>query len=63
MEPRRAATRRSLVLVLAVALAVRLVNIYEMSRLPAAEYQFRAPEADMALAYEWSGRIVHGDLL
>ena len=55
--------RRSLLLVLAVGLAVRLVNVYGMSRLPMAEYQFRAPEADMSLAYEWSGHILRGDLL
>jgi len=55
--------RRSLLLVLAVGLAVRLVNVYGMLRLPMAEYQFRAPEADMSLAYEWSGHILRGDLL
>src|SRR5437870_12022184 len=55
--------RGSLLLVLAVALAVRVVNVYGMSRFPIAEYQFRAPEADMSLAYEWSGHIVRGDLL
>jgi len=55
--------RRSLLLVLTIGLAVRLVNIQGMSRLPMAEYQFQAPEADMSLAYEWSGRILSGDLL
>jgi 4-amino-4-deoxy-L-arabinose transferase-like glycosyltransferase len=50
-------------LVLTVALGVRLVNVAEMSRLPMAEYQFRATEADMYFAYEWSGRILRGDLL
>ena len=56
-------SRRSLLLALGIGLAVRLVNIYGMSRFPMAEYQFRAPEADMSLAYEWSGHIVRGDLL
>src|SRR5439155_769014 len=55
-------SRRSLLLALGIGLAVRLVNIYGMSRFPMAEYQFRAPEADMSLAYEWSGHIVRGDL-
>jgi 4-amino-4-deoxy-L-arabinose transferase-like glycosyltransferase len=55
--------RRFLLLVLAVGLAVRLVNVFQMSRLPMAEYQFRAPEADMSLNYEWSGHILSGDLL
>src|SRR5689334_21272040 len=55
--------RRSLLLVLALGLGVRLVNIHAMSRSPMAEYQFRAPEADMSLAYEWSGHILRGDLL
>src|SRR2546427_12887526 len=61
--PHRMTPRRSLLLVLAVGLAVRLVNVYGMLRLPMAEYQFRAPEADMSLAYEWSGHILRGDLL
>src|SRR5207244_8254772 len=56
-------SRRSLLLALGIGLAVRLVNIYGMSRFPMAEYQFRAPEADMSLAYEWSGHIVRGGLL
>src|SRR5438552_18838956 len=56
-------SRRSLLLALGIGLAVRLVNIYRLSRFPMAEYQFRPPEADMSLAYECSGHIARGDLL
>jgi 4-amino-4-deoxy-L-arabinose transferase-like glycosyltransferase len=56
-------SRGCLLLVLAVGLLVRLANISAMSQHPMAEYQFRAPDADMSLAYDWSARIVGGDVL
>src|SRR6266849_237889 len=55
--------RRSLLLILALGLAVRLENLHGMSQHPVAEYQFRSTEADMSLAYEWSGHILRGDVL
>src|SRR5712692_2491673 len=55
--------RRSLLLILALGLAVRLENLHGMSQHPMAEYQFRSTEADMSLAYEWSGHILRGDVL
>ena len=56
-------TRGRLLAVLAVALAVRLVNLWLMAQLPVAEYQFRWTESDMAAHYRWSGRILQGDIL
>ena len=55
--------RRALLGVLAVALAARLVNLWLVSRLPLAEYQFHWAESDMAANFEWSGRILRGDVL
>ena len=55
--------RRALLGVLAVALAARLVNLWLVSRLPLAEYQFDWAESDMAANFEWSGRILRGDVL
>jgi len=55
--------RRALLAVLAVALAVRLVNLWLTSRLPLAEYQLNWAESDMAANFEWSGRILRGDVL
>jgi hypothetical protein len=55
--------RRSLLFILTVGLVVRLVNLHGMSQHPMAEYQFRSTEADMSLAYEWSGHILGGDVL
>ncbi|TMA91570.1 MAG: hypothetical protein E6J77_06185 [Deltaproteobacteria bacterium] len=45
--------RRALLGVLAVALAARLVNLWLVSRLPLAEYQFDWAESDMAANFEW----------
>src|SRR5439155_24348962 len=53
---------RALVGVLALALAVRVLNLWLMSRLPVAEYQFHWAESDMAASWEWSGRIISGDI-
>ena len=55
--------RRALLLVLIFAAGVRLANLSVMLRLPVAEYQRTWGEGDMATAWEWSGRIVAGDLL
>lgn len=60
-DPRRRVI--GLVLTLAVALAVRLVNLGWMSAQPIAEYQFEWAEADMGSVWDWSGRILHGDPL
>ncbi len=54
---------RALVAVLALALAVRVLNLWLMSRLPVAEYQFHWAESDMATSWAWSGRIISGDIL
>ena len=54
---------RALVAVLALALAVRVLNLWLMSRLPVAEYQFHWAESDMAASWAWSGRIISGDIL
>jgi hypothetical protein len=53
----------TLVMVLALALAVRLVNLWLMAGLPVAEYEFHWTEGDMAAHYAWSGRILSGDIL
>lgn len=57
------ARRPELLAVLLVALVVRSANVWLTARLPVAEYQLRWGESDMATAWEWSGRIVAGDLL
>jgi len=49
--------------VLALALAVRVLNLWLVSRLPVAEYQFHWAESDMAASWAWSGRIISGDIL
>ena len=54
---------RALVAVLALALAVRVLNLWLVSRLPVAEYQFHWAESDMAASWAWSGRIISGDIL
>ena len=54
---------RALVAVLALALAVRVLNLWLVSRLPVAEYQFHWAESDMATSWDWSGRILSGDIL
>src|SRR5213593_3917521 len=54
---------RSLPFLLALALAVRLANLHAMAGLPMAEYQLHWSEADTSLSYEWSGRILQGDVL
>jgi 4-amino-4-deoxy-L-arabinose transferase-like glycosyltransferase len=54
---------RALVAVLGVAVAVRGVNLWLVSRLPVAEYQFRWAESDMTASWTWSGRIISGDVL
>src|SRR5207302_1007490 len=54
---------RALVAVLALALAVRVLNLWLMSQLPVAEYQFHWAESDMAASWAWSGRIISGDIL
>jgi len=51
------------VAVLALALAVRVLNLWLVSRLPVAEYQFHWAESDMATSWDWSGRILSGDIL
>ena len=52
-----------LLAVLAVALAVRLANLWLTAQLPVAEYQFRWNQGDMAANYLWSERILRGDIL
>jgi len=54
---------RALVAVLGVAIAVRGLNLWLVSRLPVAEYQFHWGESDMAASWAWSGRILSGDVL
>ena len=54
---------RALVAVAAVAVAVRLCNVWITSELPIAEYQLRWEESDMAASWTWSGRILAGDVL
>jgi len=54
---------RALVAVLGVAIAVRGLNLWLVSRLPVAEYQFHWPESDMTASWTWSGRILAGDVL
>jgi len=49
--------------VLAFALALRLANLWWMSRLPLVTEQVRWPEGDMAFYYAWSGKILDGDVL
>jgi 4-amino-4-deoxy-L-arabinose transferase-like glycosyltransferase len=55
--------RRALLLVLGVALVVRLANLGWTAGQPLAEYQTEWTESDMQAYWEWSGRILHGDLL
>jgi len=54
---------RALLLVLAVALAIRLANLAWMSGQPIADYQTRWAESDMQANWEWSARILRGDVL
>ena len=49
--------------VLALAIAVRLVNVSIASHWPLAEYQHTWQESDMAASWAWSGRILAGDIL
>jgi hypothetical protein len=49
--------------VLALAIAVRLVNVWIASRSPLAEYQLVWQEGDMATSWTWSGKILAGDVL
>jgi len=49
--------------VLALAIALRLVNVALASRWPLAEYQFAWQEGDMAASWTWSGKILAGDVL
>src|SRR5262249_38117092 len=59
-----AAVRGSALLaVVALALAVRLLNLAQLAPLPTVAEQTSWREADMALAWEWSGDILGGALL
>lgn len=52
-----------LLLVLAVAAGVRLVNLGWMAAQPLSEYQRTWPECDMVAHWRWSGLILAGDVL
>jgi tetratricopeptide (TPR) repeat protein len=49
--------------VLALAIAVRLVNVWVALCWPLAEYQLVWQEGDMATSWTWSGKILAGDVL
>jgi hypothetical protein len=53
----------ALLLVLAVALGVRLVNLRWMAGQPISRFQVAWGESDMATHWHWAGRILEGDLL
>src|SRR5207247_7543014 len=54
---------RALVAVLGVAIAVRGLNPWLVSRLPVAEYQFHWPESRMTARSAWSERVLAGDVV
>ncbi len=49
--------------VLAVALALRLANLWVLASLPVADYQAGWTESDMGVNFAWSSQILRGDLL
>jgi 4-amino-4-deoxy-L-arabinose transferase-like glycosyltransferase len=53
----------ALLLVLAVAVGVRVVNLRWMAAQPVSSHQFTWEESDMATHWRWAGRILAGDLL
>jgi len=53
----------ALLLVLGVALGVRLANVRWMAAQPITEFQYVWGDGDMAMHWQWAGRIAHGDLL
>jgi hypothetical protein len=53
----------ALVAVLGVALGVRLANVRWMAAQPITDFQYVWGDSDMAMHWQWAGRIVGGDLL